>query len=65
MKLEAWEARYWHACDTILHEMGSSLEHWLGAADAKAPRQLLDEAAQALDAAVTLRVEAAREQFRR
>src|SRR3546814_13621327 len=63
MRLEAWEARYWHACDTILHQMGSSLEQWLGAADAKAPRQLLDEAAKALDAAVKLRVQAAEEQF--
>lgn len=63
MRLDAWEARYWHACDTILHHMGSSLEQWLGAADAKAPRQLLDEAANALAAAVKLRVEAARAQF--
>jgi hypothetical protein len=63
MRLEAWEACYWHACDTILHQMGSSLEHWLGAADAKAPRQLLDEAAKALNAAVKLRVNAAKEQF--
>jgi hypothetical protein len=63
MRLEAWEARYWHACDTILQQMNSSLEQWLGAADAKAPRQLLDEAAMALDAAVKLRVEAAKERF--
>jgi hypothetical protein len=63
MRLEAWEARYWHASDTILRQMGSSLEHWLGAADAKAARQLLDEAAKALDAALKLRVEAAKEQF--
>lgn len=63
MRLDAWEARYWHACDTILHQMGYSLEQWLGAADAKAPRQLLDEAAKALDSAVKLRVEAAKEQF--
>ncbi|WP_349507937.1 hypothetical protein [Agrobacterium pusense] len=63
MRLDAWEARYWHACDTILHQMGSSLEQWLGAADAKAPRQLLDEAAKALDAAVKLRVESAKEEF--
>ena len=63
MRLDAWEAHYWHACDTILHQMSSSLEHWLGAADAKAPRQLLGEAANALKAAVNLRVEAAREQF--
>jgi hypothetical protein len=63
MRLEAWEARFWHACDTILHQMDSSLEHWLGAADAEAPRQLLDEAAKALEAAVRLRVEAATEEF--
>ena len=63
MRLDAWEARYWHACDTILHHMGSSLENWLGAADAKAPRQLLDEAANALNAAVKFRVEAAKGQF--
>lgn len=63
MRLEAWEARYWHACDTILHQIGSSLEQWLGAADAKAPRGLLEEAAKALDSAVKLRVEAAKEKF--
>lgn len=63
MRLDAWEARYWHACDTILQHMGSSLEQWLGAADAKAPRQLLDEAAKALVAAVKLRIEAAKEMF--
>ena len=63
MRLDAWEARYWHACDTILHQMESSLEQWLGAADAKAPRQLLDEAVNALAAAVKLRVDAARERF--
>lgn len=60
MRLDAWEARYWHACDTILSKMGSSLEHWLGATDAKAPRELLEEAAKALEAAVKLRVAAAR-----
>ena len=63
MRLEAWEARYWHACDSILHQMGSSLEQWVGATDAKAPRELLDEASKALYAAVKLRVEAARDDF--
>ncbi|MDP5031423.1 MAG: hypothetical protein NWQ54_16470 [Paraglaciecola sp.] len=63
MRLDAWEARYWHACDTILHQMESSLEQWIGATDAKAPRQLLLEAEKALDAAVKLRVEAAKMKF--
>ena len=63
MRLEAWEARYWHACDTILRHMVSSLEDWIGAADAAAPRQLLDEAAAALRAAVKFRVQAAQAAF--
>lgn len=56
MKLEAWEARYWHACNVILAQIGLSLEEWLGANDAAAPRQVLEEAAQALKAAVQVRV---------
>ena len=64
MRLDAWEARYWHACDTILRQINSSLEQWLGATDAKAPRQLLDEAAKALKAAVAFRVKAAKENFK-
>jgi hypothetical protein len=63
MRLEAWEARYWHACDTILRHVESSLEDWLGAADSAAPRRLLAEAAAALEAAVKLRVQAAKEAF--
>lgn len=63
MKLEAWEARYWHACDTILQHMDSSLEQWLGANDARAPRQLLNQAMQALGDAVRLRIVAAKESF--
>jgi len=63
MKLDAWEARYWHACDIILSAFASSLEEWLGADDAKAPRMVLDEAANALKAAVVLRVKTARDRF--
>ena len=65
MRLDTWEARYWHASDTILQQMGSSLESWLGAADARAPRQLLDGATNALLSAVKLRVETARENFQK
>lgn len=63
MKLDAWEARYWHACDLILDAFTSSLEEWLGADDAKAPRVVLEEAASALEAAVVVRLEAARSRF--
>lgn len=63
MRLDAWETRYWHACDTILQHLESTLDDWLGAADAKAPRQLLVEASNALEAAVKHRIEAAKRQF--
>lgn len=63
MRLEAWEANYWHACDTILQQLNSSLEEWLGASDAEAPRKILSQAEKALNAAVKLRVEAAKEKF--
>jgi len=63
MRLDAWEARYWHVCDMILRDLRSSLEEWIGAADAAAPRGLLDEAAAALIAAVQLRVKAAKDAF--
>jgi len=63
MRLDAWEERYWHACDTILRHMETSLEDWIGAADAAAPRQLLAEAAAALSAAVKLRVVSHRTAF--
>lgn len=63
MRLDAWETRYWHACDTVLNHMGFSLEQWLGAVDSKAPRELLYEASMALNAAINHRIEAAQEQF--
>lgn len=63
MRLDAWEAQYWHACDTILQYMDSSLEQWIGADGARAPRQLLNEATQALKTAVILRIEAAKNSF--
>jgi hypothetical protein len=63
MKLEAWEARYWHAAQVILNMMDSSLENWLGASNARAPTQLLEHAAQARVAAVEVRVQQAKEQF--
>lgn len=63
MRLSAWEAHYWYAADAILRHIGSSLEDWLGAADAAAPRRLLDEAAAALQSSISLRVENAKTDF--
>jgi len=63
MRLEGWESRYWYACDTILRWRESTLEEWLGAQDAAAPVLLLEEASEALKAAVVLRVENAKAEF--
>ena len=63
MKLEAWEGRYWHAAQLILDRMDSSLEEWLGARQAKAPKELLAHAAKALVDAALVRVEQARAHF--
>ncbi|HSD37756.1 MAG TPA: hypothetical protein VLC92_09615 [Rhodocyclaceae bacterium] len=63
MKLDAWEARYWHACQQILDIMDSSLDEWLGADKAKAPKDILDHAQKAVAAAVTVRIETAKITF--
>jgi hypothetical protein len=63
MKLEAWEARYWHAAQLILNMMKLSLDEWLGASDAKAPKQLLLHATKAKADAVVIRVQQAMEKF--
>jgi hypothetical protein len=63
MKLNAWEGRYWHAAQLILDRMGSSLEEWLGADRAKAPKELLAHARQVLIDAALVRIERAKEQF--
>ncbi|AWM78535.1 hypothetical protein [Phenylobacterium parvum] len=64
MHLDAWEERYWRSCDTILLHIEASLEDWIGAADARAPRRLLMEARAARSAAIKLRIEAHRKAFR-
>lgn len=57
MKLDAWEAQYWHDCDLILSQAESSLDEWLGADTAKAPKTVLKHALSA-------RKDAARERIR-
>jgi hypothetical protein len=63
MKLDAWEAQYWHAAQLILTAMSSSLDAWLGATVATAPKQLLEHAATARKDAVRVRVAQANEDF--
>ncbi|KAA0070010.1 hypothetical protein [Tardiphaga sp. P9-11] len=63
MKPGAWEGRFWHAAQLILVKSQSSLEEWLGADQAKAPKVLLMHAQEALVEAAKVRVERARANF--
>lgn len=60
MKVEAWEARYWYACNIILASMGRNLDDWIGEGEAKEKQQLLAIAAEKLKAAVAVKIEAAK-----
>lgn len=63
MRLDAWEARYWHASHIILEKMGASLDDWLGASQAAAPRAIIQHAVEANRQAVVVRRERAKEEF--
>lgn len=63
MRLEAWEAQFWHASQTILEYMEATLENWLGASQAEAPKAILKHAAEAKRQAVTIRIQRAKETF--
>jgi len=63
MKVEAWEARYWYACNIILASMGRELDEWIGEGEAKEKQQLLAIAAERLKANVMVKIEAARIRF--
>ena len=64
MRLEAWEGRYWHAAQIILDVLHSSLEEWLGADQARAPKELVSEAAAAAIQAAIGRVSQAKDHFK-
>ncbi len=63
MKLEAWEGRYWQAAEIIAGMLDSSLEEWIGADQARAPKELVSAAAEATLEAAKKRVEQSREHF--
>jgi hypothetical protein len=56
MRLEAWEANYWHAGQIILDHMDTTLEEWLGAAQAEAPKAIIEHAKAAKRLAVEVRI---------
>ena len=59
----SWEGRYWHTAEIILEACESSIETWLGADKAKAPKELLAEYTHAIEQAAKIRVETAAEAF--
>jgi hypothetical protein len=63
MKVEAWEARYWYACNIILASMERDLDDWIGEGEAKEKQQLLAFAAERLKAGVMVKVESAKVAF--
>lgn len=63
MRLEAWEAQYWHATSSILEMMSSSLDDWLGISLAETPKAILSLATEAKKQSVLVRIERAREVF--
>jgi len=63
MRLDAWEAHYWHASQIILEHMDATLEDWLGATQAKAPKAIIEHAKAAKRLAVEVRIVKAKEAF--
>jgi hypothetical protein len=59
----SWEGRYWHTAEIILEASDSSIEAWIGADKAKAPKELLSEYNHAIQEAAKVRVQTAAEAF--
>jgi hypothetical protein len=54
---------FWHTAEIILEIRGQTIEEWLGANQAKVPKELLAEYEHAVAEAAKVRVETAREKF--
>jgi hypothetical protein len=63
MKQEAWEAQYWDAAQVVLSLMNLSLDEWVGASAAKAPKEIVEHARTARRQSAKIRVERAAAEF--
>ena len=63
MPLESWEGRYWQVTQHILETMNLTLEEWLGADKAKAPKELVKHAHEATCKAAQIKLQDAKERF--
>jgi hypothetical protein len=60
---DSWEGRYWHTAEIILEASDSSIEAWIGADNAKAPKELVAEYNHAIEEAAKIRAQTAAEGF--
>ncbi len=63
MEIKSWEARYWYAAQLILSDMDLTLDAWLGADQAESPKQIIQQAKQAMINAALVRVDTYRTKF--
>lgn len=63
IKSEAWEARYWHACQIILVGLGKSFADWIGVEEAEEPHRILQAKRDATFAQVMSKIESAKQAF--
>lgn len=61
--LKSWEGRYWYCAAIILETLNASIETWIGANQAKAPKEVLENYRHAISEAAKIRVETAAEAF--
>jgi len=64
MSPEAWEAKFWHAAHMLLEIQNKELEQWLDADEAQAPKQLLEEAHEAISMMVRTKISHALDDFK-
>ncbi|MFG6488305.1 hypothetical protein ACG04R_16580 [Roseateles sp. BYS78W] len=58
-----WDQRYWYAISVLLSAQGRTLEEWLGAEEAAAPKQVLEDAQHAISQAIAERIARAKTSF--
>ncbi|WP_298661331.1 hypothetical protein [uncultured Thiothrix sp.] len=63
MSADAWEAKYWYAAQRFLEVQRKDLSEWLGADEAAAPTQLINDSEQAIMMAVRTRIGHLQEDF--
>ena len=59
----SWEGRFWHTAEIILEACDQTIVSWLGADQARAPKELLSEYVHAVEETAKVRVETAAELF--